>query len=244
MTKHLNALRKAAVSWAIVPMLALAALPALASTAEDKAARTLRDTVRSGQYSVHRSSGDKATLYVFSDPYCGHCRRLEAELDKLAANYTVHIIPVTVIGRERSLSAVSTLLCAPPEERLNMWKQAMSGKALPDEACKSGNAAANRNNQIYRSLHLPGTPSIIDGNGEKVPVGSTQKAEWIVEWLEELAEIEKDFPSAAQPTAAKPRPQAPNLFQVPEDRKDLFQVPKDRKDLFQVPESMRENRNK
>ena len=233
---------KAARTWLIAPLIALAATHALAAPAQDKAAKTLRDAVRTGQYSVARSAGDKATLYVFSDPVCGHCRRLEAELDKLAADYTVHILPVTVIGRERSMPAVSTLLCAPPEERLSMWKQAMRGKALTDTPCQRGNTAAERNNRLYRSLHLPGTPSIIDGNGEKVPSGSTQKAQWIVEWLEELAAIEKDFPSNAQP-AAKPRTQVPSLFPVPEDRKPLFQVPEDRKPLFQVPESMRKNRN-
>lgn len=237
MTKHLNATWKAAVKWALAPMVALAALPALAATsAEDEMARTLRDAVQSGR-TVQRSSGDKGTLYVFSDPYCGHCRKLEPELDKLAQDYTVHIVPVTVIGRERSVSAVGTILCAQPEEQRRLWKQVMSGKALSGKACKEGRAAARHNTQMFRRFGVPGTPYLANATGELDPDYVERKAQSIARWLSEPNETKEKEES--QPIkdvrAPAPKSERKDLFQPPKDGKDLFQPPKDGKDLFQVP---------
>lgn len=222
MTKHLNAIWKASVKWAIAPLLVLAALPALASSAEDKTAKTLRDVVQSGQ-TVQRSSGDKGVLYVFSDPFCGHCRKLEPELDKLADDYTVYIIPVTNIGRERSMSAVGTILCAPLEDQRKLWKQVMSGKALAGKACKEGRAAARQNTQTLRRLRLPGTPFLINANGE-MDFNYLRDARDIAHWLSEPDEVKEKEES--QPVnderapAAKKRPPAPKS-----ERKNLFQPP-------------------
>ena len=46
-------------------------------------ARELEDEVLAGRNAVLRANGKKGTFYVFSDPSCGYCRRLESELDKL-----------------------------------------------------------------------------------------------------------------------------------------------------------------
>lgn len=159
--------------------------PAVAMPTAADMARIMSEGVKSGKYSVQLSSGDKGTLYVFSDPACRHCQRLEEELDKLAKDYTIHLFPVSVIGGEKTAKNVSKLLCAKPEKRRELWKQVVKGKDVPGEDCDAGNAAASRNDKIFIALRFEGTPTIINSNGEQTPDHVANRADEITAWLEE-----------------------------------------------------------
>ena len=158
--------------------------PAVAMPTTSDLARIMSDGVKSGKHTVQLSSGDKGALYVFSDPACKHCRNLENELDKLAKDYSIHIFPVSIIGGEHSTKNVSKILCAKPEERRELWKQAIKGKDLPGEVCDAGSATSMRNDKIFLALRFEGTPTIINENGEPSPDHVANKADEIAAWLE------------------------------------------------------------
>lgn len=181
----MNTLRKAATIFtaALTLNMATASMAMAEQTADDRA-RILDNIVLADGYSVKVSSGSKDTLYIFSDPMCGYCRRLEKNfINKYAKDYTIYIIPVTIIGGGNSTPAVSALLCAAPEERRAMWKQLVQGKTMYGNECKAGHKAASHNNLMLNNMGFTSVPTIINSVGERVPrnlLGDTTK---IVRWL-------------------------------------------------------------
>lgn len=162
------------------------AMPAAApaALAPEKLAKLLQGGVEAGNFTVQLSSGDKGTLYVFSDPACPHCQRLDKELPKLADDYTIHLFPVTIIGGDDSMHNVARLLCAQPEQRAALWEKAIQGKELTEDECETGNIAAERNNKIFRGLHFAGVPTIINNDGVPTPDNVPNRAPAIRQWME------------------------------------------------------------
>lgn len=146
-------------------------------------AKAMADGVNAGKYSVQLSKGSKGTLYVFSDPSCPHCQSLEPELAKLAKNYTIHIFPVTVIGGALVSQHVAKLLCAKQDARGALWKKLVAGNDLQGSPCVEGSTAVAANDQIFRVMRFPGTPTIINAAGEQVPDSIPNTAEAIDQWI-------------------------------------------------------------
>ena len=147
-------------------------------------AKLLRGGVDAGNFTVQLSSGDKGTLYVFSDPACPHCRKLDAELAKLADEYTIHLYPVGVIGGDDSMRNIAKLLCADPKERAALWQKAIHGEELTEEDCDIGSEAASRNSRVFRGLRFAGVPTIINGDGEPTPDDVPNRAKAIAAWMQ------------------------------------------------------------
>ncbi len=111
-------------------------------------------------------------LYVFSDPDCPYCRRLEPELAKLD-NVTIRtfLYPLDSLHPEAAKKA-EAIWCA--KDRGKAWTEFMSAGKLPP--------AGNCDTPIQRNVHLGerlginGTPTLIFGNGTMVP-GLLQAAE-------------------------------------------------------------------
>lgn len=120
---------------------------------------------------VH-GSGAK-TLYVFSDPACQFCRRLEPELGKLQ-DTTVYTFVIPFLGR----NLPQAVLCAP--EPAKAWQALMlngdtSGLSQQAE-CAS---ALDRNLQLARQLGVSGTPTLFYADGSRtagyVPVSEVER---------------------------------------------------------------------
>ncbi|WP_223862847.1 DsbC family protein [Pseudomonas cannabina] len=140
---------------------------------------------RAGKYAVQLSQGGKGTVYVFSDPSCPHCRNFEPELEKLAADYTIQLFPVSVIGGPESSTAISQMLCAKPEDRANYWKKIVKGDRLDAPTCPEGEAAVSANDQIFRKLNFLGTPTVVNTSGEQTPLTLPNTARAISQWLDQ-----------------------------------------------------------
>ena len=191
MTMNLDALRKtAAVFTAALALNMAAAGAAMAEPTADDRARTLDNIVLADGYSVKVSSGSKDTVYIFSDPACGYCRRLEKNfINKYSKDYTFYIIPVTIIGGSESMRAVSEMLCDAPENRLTMWKQFIQGTAqLRGNDCKAGRKAATHNNKMLNNMGFTSVPTIINGIGERVPRNMLGDPKKIAQWLNSFDE--------------------------------------------------------
>lgn len=168
------------------------ALPeAIRATLPDK----LHNAAERKLFTVDYSSGHARTLYVFADPACPNCKRLEPALNALSDAFNVVVFPVTVIGKEKSIAAITPVLCLPPEQRKAAWdalfdpapdgldlgklskqqeqpeKRASEGvdsKASQPRDCEIAVKALGINQVAYQAYRIPGTPWVISDDGRYV----------------------------------------------------------------------------
>jgi TrbB protein len=166
--------------------LQLGNIPGLPKPAEPSIVKqAINAGIKAGKYSVQLSQGTKGTLYVFSDPTCPHCRTFEPELEKLAADYTIQLFPVSVIGGTEASAPIAQMLCAKPDDRAGMWKQMVKGKHVDAPSCPEGETAVSANDQIFRKLQFLGTPTVVNANGEQTPLTLPNSASAISQWLDQ-----------------------------------------------------------
>jgi TrbB protein len=129
-------------------------------------------------------------LYVFEDPNCPNCQRLDPALNALSDAFNVVVFPVAVIGKEKSIAAITPVLCLPPEQRKAAWtalfdpavggltlgseeKPApqVSGSSTADQPgpCDTAQKALGINQVAYQAYRIPGTPWVISDDGRYVP---------------------------------------------------------------------------
>jgi thiol:disulfide interchange protein DsbC len=105
----------------------------------------------------------KRVLYVFSDPECGYCKRLEPTLQQLN-NVTIYTFLFPILGEKSNKSAKSVWCAA---DRNKAWGDYMlrSGPLLQAE-CET---PIQRNVALGTSLGITGTPTLISGSGRMQP---------------------------------------------------------------------------
>lgn len=110
--------------------------------------------------SVRRGNG-KRYVAVFSDPNCGFCKQLEAELDTLD-DVTVHTFLVPFLGEARPVA----IWCA--DERSHAWHQWMlrgdASAQRPNAQCEH---PVGRNLSLARALRVTGTPTMFWSDGSR-----------------------------------------------------------------------------
>lgn len=144
---------------------------------------------------VHGSGARK--VYVFSDPRCGYCRRLEPQLDKLT-DVTVYTYLVPFQGRELP----EAVWCA--SDRAKAWKDVMlQGVVSPPSPAAACATPLERNSQLARQLGVSGTPTIFYADGSRT-------AGYV-----DIAEIERRVASA--------QPQLPRVGAAERNRKEELQ---------------------
>lgn len=138
-------------------------------------------------FTVQYSSGHARTLYVFADPECPNCQRLEPALNAAAGEYNVVVFPVAVIGKAKSIASVTPVLCLPFEQRKPAWDALFDrtgavmslGKAKPaspatdtqaaePDNCEVARQALGVNEVAYQTYRIPGTPWVIADDGRYV----------------------------------------------------------------------------
>lgn len=177
---------------ALPPESAPSAAPAPAANgwtlpASAELAKKLRMAADRKLFTVDYSSGHARTLYVFADPACPNCQRVEPLLQAASKEYNVVVFPVAVIGREKTIAAVTPVLCMAPDLRKAAWsalfdvgqdgltlgqvleKTGSSGGAASDQAeCDIGSMVLGVNEQAYKTYRIPGTPWVIADDGRHV----------------------------------------------------------------------------
>ncbi|MEO1767690.1 DsbC family protein [Thiobacter aerophilum] len=107
------------------------------------------------------------TLYVFSDPDCPFCQRLERETMPKLDNVTIYtfLYPLEGLHPDAKRKA-EAIWCA--KDRAKAWGAFMTSGKLPDEKTQCDSPVA-RNVRLGSSLGISGTPTIILGDGTMVP---------------------------------------------------------------------------
>jgi thiol:disulfide interchange protein DsbC len=107
------------------------------------------------------------TLYVFSDPDCPFCRRLERETMQKLDNVTIYTFLYPLDGlHPDSKRKAETIWCA--KDRAKAWGDFMTSGKLPDGRTQCNNPI-ERNIRLASSLGINGTPTIIMSDGAMVP---------------------------------------------------------------------------
>lgn len=140
---------------------------------------TPKDIPTNFVFSRPATKGNKAQeVWVFTDPKCTFCHRLEPELDKMA-DVKVNYIPLPY---QRSDNEVATILCS--KDKLKTWKEAMEGKlngsANFTKACLD---TAAKIREFAQSKSVNGTPTMIRADGTRLSGYTT--AQEIVSFLNE-----------------------------------------------------------
>ena len=105
-----------------------------------------------------RGTGSRS-LYVFSDPACGFCKRLEPELEKLQ-DVTVYTFLVPFQGR----ALPQAVWCS--ADRTKAWHDLMlRGDATALGAQADCTTPLDRNLQLARQLRVNGTPTLLYADG-------------------------------------------------------------------------------
>ena len=122
----------------------------------------------------------RRTLYVFSDPDCPFCRRLEPELDKLD-DVTIYIYPYPIesLHSDAARKAQAIWCEADEKKRLALWHRVvLRTDTVATAECEN---PLKRNLALGESLGLQGTPTLIAADGRTLP-GMVPAAR-IEEWL-------------------------------------------------------------
>ena len=122
----------------------------------------------------------RRTIYLFSDPDCPFCRRLEPELDKLD-DVTLYIFPYPLesLHADAARKAQAIWCEADEKKRLDLWHRVVM--RTQDVATAECANPLRRNLALGTALGLQGTPTLIAADGRTLP-GAVPAAA-IEDWL-------------------------------------------------------------
>jgi len=123
---------------------------ARASAQERAAIESLKGVIKIG------ASGKP--FYVFTDPNCPFCKQFEKTIENVPTGYQAIIIPLGY--KDGSKATTAGVLCSanPAAE----WRRAMSQGPSPAlKACERGERLTQENMQVFESLRLNRTPTIL-----------------------------------------------------------------------------------
>lgn len=125
---------------------------------------------------VEKKGTGARIVYVFTDPLCPFCHKLEGELDKMT-NITIYRFVVPMKGKQ-SVAQSTSVWCS--KDKLASWKEALVGKTLLPATCETPH---DRNIFTARALKVQGTPTLFKLNGSrKDGAGSKDELEtWLAE---------------------------------------------------------------
>ncbi|MFR3120249.1 MAG: thioredoxin fold domain-containing protein, partial [Proteus mirabilis] len=132
---------------------------------------SLKSATNTGKFSVKLSTGHKNTIYVFSDPLCPYCQKIEPYLENASKEFNVEILPVSVIGQDQSVSIIEKILSTDNNNRKELWKSAINKEKLPDNITINDdvNMLLDANNMAFEMMGFNGTPTIISDKGYSIP---------------------------------------------------------------------------
>lgn len=125
---------------------------------------------------VHGSG--KRRLAVFSDPNCGHCKRVDKDL-KAIGDVTVYVFLYPVLGAD-SQGKSRGIWCSKEKQKAWIeWVEAGTAPANAPDSCDTG--GLQRGMELGRRYKAEGTPMLIFNDGTRVP--GAIPAQWIARLL-------------------------------------------------------------
>jgi thiol:disulfide interchange protein DsbC len=130
---------------------------------------------------THVVGNGQRQLYVFSDPDCPYCRRLEPQLDRLA-DVTIHtfLFPLAQLHADAGRKAEAIWCEGDDKSRWTLWHRVVGhDEAVRTRTCDN---PLERNLALGQSLGVVGTPTLVSADGRILP--GTRDARVIDDWLD------------------------------------------------------------
>ena len=157
-------------------------LASLEAPKVDVATLPLGDAIKSV-----RGSGER-TLYVFSDPECPYCRKLEAELLPEISNVTIYTFVFPMLPTPRGREKAIAVWCAPDREAA--WKAVMVSGKTPETSATNCDHPIDRNSALARALKVDGTPTLFSADGRVLRgAGSPERVEAFLNLTKKVAQV-------------------------------------------------------
>lgn len=112
---------------------------------------------------VHGNPRAKQTVYVFGDPHCGFCQRLNRALVNLGDQVRVVEMPMNTIADSRV--GLVSIMCSPERDRPDLLKAMYDGEAVATKSCAEGEQALSQVSAFARGKGWDGTPVIVRADG-------------------------------------------------------------------------------
>lgn len=143
------------------PKLARASRPAIQKKEQSSAGApiALSELQPKDAITIVRGSGDRV-LYVFSDPACPYCQRLEQELAKVQ-DVTIHTFLVPYQGR----ALPASVWCS--SDPAKAWSALMLSGQRPESPSVECPTPLDRNLEVARANAISGTPTIFFADGTR-----------------------------------------------------------------------------
>ncbi len=107
----------------------------------------------------------KRKITVFSDPQCGHCKRLEKTLESVN-NITVYTFMYNILSKNSATKA-RNIWCS--DNASNAWRDWMQNGKIPQTASVKCEDPGQKVFTLGRKLNITGTPTIFFADGSRVP---------------------------------------------------------------------------
>lgn len=130
---------------------------------------------------THVVGNGRRQLYVFSDPDCPYCRRLEPELDRLE-DVTIHtfLYPIAQLHADAGRKAEAIWCQGDDKSRWALWDRVVGhDEAVQTRLCDN---PLERNLALGQSLGVIGTPTLVAADGRILP--GARDARSIDAWLD------------------------------------------------------------
>ncbi len=114
---------------------------------------------------IVRGNG-KRRLAVFQDPNCGYCKRFERDLQKVT-DVTLYMFLIPILGPSSTEQARNVWCARNKGQAWTDWMISDKPAAAAGADCDS--SALNRNLEFARRMRITGTPTLVFGNGNRVP---------------------------------------------------------------------------
>ena len=115
---------------------------------------------------IKQVKGDGSrTLYIFTDPDCPYCKKLEQSLSQVN-NVTLYIFPYPITSSHPNAANISKKIwCA--KQPYQAWQDYLLNGISPEGASSCANPI-DANIALARKLNISGTPTLFLGNGYRI----------------------------------------------------------------------------
>ncbi len=126
----------------------------------------LRNVATRGGISLTESG---TAFYVFSDPKCPYCQKLEQTIEQLGGNHKPVILPVAY--KPGAKEVAQGVLCMKDRKAAGrQWRLALSARAEQKKGatggeCEEGLTLLTGNMTLFEMMKLSGTPTVITASG-------------------------------------------------------------------------------
>lgn len=152
----------------------------------------LEDGTKSGLFTINSENPlSKTKLFVFTDPLCPYCQKLDKVLNEIKSEYSVYLYPVNVISNDAVLNNLAEISCESDVERKKvLWNSLINNTYstdihIQDDKCFKSIEA---NSNVFKSLGLAGTPAVFNENGIQIPNNVLENSIKLKKWIAENAQ--------------------------------------------------------